>query len=396
MRGARYTRRSAGRLMTGLSAGAALLRPLGTAVDAFAEGEETGPFTPNAVLRWNQVALDTIRRTRPAPPVASRALAILHTAIYDAWAAYDATAVGTRLGGALRRPAWEQTAENKQEALSFAAFRALTDLWPAAEGSFAALLRSLGYDPAAALPAMAGGGTSPAAVGTLAALAALDFRHKDGSNQLGERGGGAYGDYTGYTPVNGPDAVSDPNHWQPLKVADGQGVVTVQKCVVPQWGRVTPFGMSSGTQLRPESPPPLYPSAEYAARAEQLLELSATLGDSRKVIAEYWEGGPGTTTPPGHWHEFAQWVSRRDGHDLDRDAKLFFVLGNALMDAAIASWDCKQAIDYVRPITAIRFLFKGKSVRAWAGPFKGSGMVDGAEWQPYQRTTFVTPPFPEF
>jgi hypothetical protein len=149
-------------------------------------------------------------------------------------------------------------------------------------------------------------------------------------------------------------------------------------------------------QLRPETLPPMHPSPEYRMRAEQLLELSASLGDSRKVIAEYWEGGPGTTTPPGHWHEIAQWVSQRDGHDLDRDVTLFFALGNALLDASIASWDCKQAIDYVRPITAVRFLYKGKRIQAWGGPYQGSSTIDGGEWRPYQRSTFVTPAFPEY
>ncbi len=40
-----------------------------------------------------------------APTVVARALAVVHTAMYDAWAPYDPVAVGTRLGGSLRRPA---------------------------------------------------------------------------------------------------------------------------------------------------------------------------------------------------------------------------------------------------------------------------------------------------
>ncbi len=49
------------------------------------------------VLTWNEAVLAAIRATRPAPPVAARALAIVHTAMYEAWAAYDPRAVGTRL-----------------------------------------------------------------------------------------------------------------------------------------------------------------------------------------------------------------------------------------------------------------------------------------------------------
>jgi hypothetical protein len=45
--------------------------------------------------------------------------------MYDAWAAYDEKAVGTRLGGSLRRPASERTKENKEKAIAYAAYRSL-------------------------------------------------------------------------------------------------------------------------------------------------------------------------------------------------------------------------------------------------------------------------------
>jgi hypothetical protein len=76
--------------------------------------------------------------------------------------------------------------------------------------------------------------------------------------------------------------------------------------------------------------------------------------------------------------------------------KLFFALTNAISDAGCCAWDNKRAFDSVRPITAIRTLFRGQSVRAWAGPYQGTKMIDGAAWFPYQPTTFPTPPFPEF
>jgi hypothetical protein len=348
------------------------------------------------VIQWNALALEAIRRTRPAPTVASRALAIVHTCIYDAWAAYDAAAVGTRFGGDLRRPSWERTASNKREAIGYAAYRALADLFPQHERLFAARMQALGYDPAAAVPALVAGARSPRSVGTLAALAVLDFRHRDGANQMADLAPGVYADYTGYAPVNAVERIDDPNRWQPLRVADGRGSFVVQTCATPHWGRVIPFALENGAQLRPAAAPPMYPAGEYRQRAEQMLAYSARLTDTEKVIAEYWEDGPGTVLPPGHWHEIAQFVSQRDGHDLDTAAALFFALANALMDAGIAVWDCKRAIDYVRPITAVRYLFKGKQVQAWAGPYRGSGPIDGGEWQPYQRATVVTPAFPEF
>ena len=66
------------------------------------------------------------------------------------------------------------------------------------------------------------------------------------------------------------------------------------------------------------------------------------------------------------------------------------------MDASIAVWDCKRASDYIRPISAIRFLFKDVRVYAWGGPGKGRQLITGERWQPYQALNFVTPPFAEY
>src|SRR5215203_7553116 len=55
----------------------------------------------NAALRWSEQTLAAIRALKTGPTVNARALAIVHTAMYDAWAAYDPVAVGTRLGGSL-------------------------------------------------------------------------------------------------------------------------------------------------------------------------------------------------------------------------------------------------------------------------------------------------------
>ena len=98
------------------------------------------------VVRWNKAALEAIRITHPGPPMVALALAIVHTCMYDAWATYDAKAVGTRLGGALRRPVAERTLANKNEVISYAARDALVDLYPTEAVRFNDLLASLGYD----------------------------------------------------------------------------------------------------------------------------------------------------------------------------------------------------------------------------------------------------------
>src|SRR5207302_6040302 len=88
-------------------------------------GSETGD---SVVLRWNAAALQGARDSKLGPPMVARALAIVHTGIYDAWAAYDRTAIGTQLGGGLRRPHHERTRVNKETAISFAAYRAAVDI----------------------------------------------------------------------------------------------------------------------------------------------------------------------------------------------------------------------------------------------------------------------------
>ncbi|HVW33383.1 MAG TPA: haloperoxidase, partial [Acidimicrobiia bacterium] len=193
----------------------------------------------NPVIRWNGAVLDAIRTTATPPTIGARALAVVHTCMYDAWAAYDRVAVGTRLGGTLRRPPDERTLDARNEAVSRAARLALVDLYPALAARFDALASGDGYDPA--VPPAEG---TPAGVAQRACRAVLDFRHHDGANQLGDEPGsigGPYSDYTGYRPENGPDHLSDPDRWQPQRVPDGHGGTTVQRFVTPQWGRVVPF-----------------------------------------------------------------------------------------------------------------------------------------------------------
>jgi membrane-associated phospholipid phosphatase len=100
--------------------------------------------------------------------------------------------------------------------------------------------------------------------------------------------------------------------------------------------------------------------------------------------------------PPGHWDLFAEFVSARDRHTLDDDAKLFFALTNAIFAAGIAAWDTKRVFDSARPVSAIPYLLQGKRIRSWGGPGLGTVTMDGSEWIPYQPSTFPTPPFAEF
>src|SRR5262249_23366955 len=190
----------------------------------------------NVVLQWDNAALDAIRRAPPGPTVVSRVLAVLHTGMFDAWAAYDAAAAPTVQRRGWRRPTAERTDANKAQAVSFAAYRALVDLFPDNKASFDTLLAQLGYDATNASTDT----STPAGAGNAAAAAVLDFRHRDGSNQLGDLHAGAYSDYTGYVPVNSPTSLVDINRWQPLSIfTNGQFVTQVY--TTPHWGNVIPF-----------------------------------------------------------------------------------------------------------------------------------------------------------
>ncbi len=336
------------------------------------------------VTKWNDAALEAIRITHPGPPMVARALAITHTCMYDAWTAYDNKAKGAHFVKKNRLPNSEITVANKEKAISYAAHECLSDLFPTEAARFNTLMATLGYDASDNSLNVA----TPAGIGNAAAQAVLNFRHHDGSNQLGDLNPGAYSDYTGYTPVNTPTAINDPNRWQPLQIG-----ANVQQFIAPHWGKVTPYALKSGSQFRKTLLKPAdfnTEPARYDLQALQVLEYSAHLTDEKKVIAEFWADGPSSELPPGHWTLFATFVSERDHNTVDQDVKMFFAMTNAVFDASIASWDAKRFFDYVRPVTAIHLLFAGQTVKSW------DGLIDGANWKPYQAANVVTPPFAEY
>ena len=181
-------------------------------------------------------------------------------------------------------------------------------------------------------------------------------------------------------------------------------------------------------------------------------------GDYGRVVAEFWADGPDSETPPGHWftllNEFIlignsgnnRW--RGQGpviDDLEFSVKSYLALGGAMHDCAISAWSNKGYYDYIRPVSAIRYMaekgqstdpglpnyhpaglpltenlvdlvdddsplamFGGEdqvgkvSIKAWKGPdYIEIPMIDEAgvdwiladQWWPYQRPSFVTPPF---
>lgn len=350
--------------------------------------------------RWLDIAEEAtaqdVDRYGARPTIISRTLAIWATAMYDAWAAYDEKAVGSRLGGELRRPEAERTLKNKETAISYASYHALLFVYPDSKDYLAGEMSKLGYDPQLVSTDPA----KPEGVGYLAAQAVIEYRKHDGANQLGDEAGGdgkPYSDYTYYKPVNTPEKLIDPDRWQPIPFTKADGTKFVVDFLTPHWYRVKPFALESSEQFRPEPPPTTVDNNEQLKQeTDEVLHYNATLTNEQKAQVEFMRDGPRSTGQSGHWLRFAQDVSRRDQHDLDQDVKLYFCIANVASDAFISCWETKRYYDSSRPWTLVRYYYKGQKVKGWAGPEGGTKLVPAEEWSPYSPAVFVTPPFPGY
>jgi hypothetical protein len=348
---------------------------------------------------WLEVMLEAgareVERDGARPTILSRAMAITVTCMYDAWAAYDDKALGTRLGGKLRRPADERTPANKEKAIGYAVYRALLGLYPEDAKWLNEEVRKHGVDPDDASRDL----STPQGVGNTAASAVLAYRRHDGANQFGDEVGSdgkPYSDYTYYRCVNTADKVIDPDCWQPIPFDSpkGEGKI-ILGFLTPHWYRVKPFALDRSDQFRP-GPPPKVGSEQLSKEVDEVLAYNSSLTPEQKAIVEFMRDGPRSTGQSGHWLRFAEAVSRRDHNDLDRDVKLFFAVGNTAFDAFIASWDAKRYYDSSRPWTLVRYYYAGKQVKGWAGPGKGVVSMPAEDWHPYSPYTFITPPFPGY
>jgi membrane-associated phospholipid phosphatase len=300
------------------------------------------------VLHWNEVVLQAIRAEKTPPPVAARALAIVHTAIYDALNAIDGKHAPYRLAARVPDAAPEVAA-------AVAAHRALVELFPARTTTFdAELKRSLAPVPEGTAKMLGNW------LGRQAAERILQARAGDGSSTRQD-----------YTVAIGP------GFWQPTPP-------DYRPALLPQWRSLSCFCLPSATSLRPPSPPPLK-SPAYAWSFKEVKSLGSLDSDVRTPeqteIALFWADDVGTVTPPGHWNRIAQAVAlSRHTTSID-NARLFALLNLALADAAVVCWDCKYHYSLWRPIHAIR-----------------SAARDGGEagGDPNWRPLLNTPPFPSY
>lgn len=304
----------------------------------------------DVITDWNSAALSAIRAEKTPPPKASRSLAILHAAIYDA------------VNGILRThesylvESTVPASASVEAAASAAAHTVLASLYPAGAADFDALdaivLAGILDHPQKRMGI---------AWGEYVAGRFLDWRANDGSSA------------TIPVPIG-----SGPGFWVPTPPA-------YAPYLLPQWGQVQPFAMSFCSQFRPPGPPTLT-SAKWAADYNEIKALGAAVGATRSPdqtqIALFWADGAGTETPPGHWNSIAQEVGAARGNSVKENARLFALLNIAMADAAICAWDAKYTYDFWRPVTAIR-----------NGDTDGNPATDP---DPAWSSFIVTPPFPEY
>jgi hypothetical protein len=304
----------------------------------------------DVVTDWNNAALDAIRADNTQPPMASRALAILHVSIFDA-----VNGISRRYESYLVASAVPVSA-SPEAAASAAAHQVLLSFFPNSAASFNALHARI-------LAAIRDGAQKNTGIawGESVAAKILAYRATDG-----------------WDAVVLPPSGGGPGYWVPTPPA-------FARFLLPQWGFVTPFCMTDAAQFRPPGPPALA-SAKYAADYNEIKSLGAAEGSTRTAdqsqIALFWADGAGTETPPGHWNSIAQAVGAMRGNTLDDNARLFALLNLAMADAAICAWDAKFTFDFWRPVTAIRY-----------------GDLDGnpaTEPDPGWNSFIITPPFPDY
>ncbi len=323
--------------------------------------------------RWNELLLDAIRRDIPRPGVHARNLYHMSAAMWDAWAAYDATADGVFVR---ERATADDVAAAREAAISYAAYSVLAHRYDAtrsvmpgssvSQACFRTFMARLGLDPDDTTST----GDSPLALGNRIGAAIVAMHAEDGANE-----GANYADTTSWMPMNPPLVVDEPqivlpfpSYWQQINIAEAatqNGIVVpsgVQGYIGANWGEVRPFALEArrpdGLYLDPGTPPvfddPRMPEwvvqmvrleADLAVDPARTIDISpgaygnnplgtndgsgyalnpvtgaaytpnvVPLGDFARVLAEHWADGPRSETPPGHWNTIANYVSDHPMH----------------------------------------------------------------------------------
>jgi hypothetical protein len=193
----------------------------------------------------------------------------------------------------------------------------------------------------------------------------------------------------------------DVNKWEPLTEPLPAGGVGTKRYASPHTFNVVPFALQTAGQFRPAGPPVKNlgcstTGCSYTDQHNEVLQISANLGDREKFIAEFWAPVRQFGNPTNMFSLFAMNALITQNMDIKQSAMLLFALGNSLMDAGISAWDAKRSFDSARPITGVRCLHAEETVTAWGGYYQGVKSIDGGSWLPYQNQFGITPPFSEY
>ncbi len=293
----------------------------------------------NAVLYWNDQALNAIRLARTPPPIASHHLAALHAAIHD-------SVVGiTRTHRAWQGDATAPAGADMDAAIASAAYTVINALWGQAanpENYRRAYDQALAAIPDG--PAKADG----VAFGKQVATAVLAVRAQSGWNK----------------PIEGTFSSTEPGLWRETPPG-------FRPPVLPHWAKVVPFVMTSPEQFR-APPPPAVNSKQAADEMEQIARIGARDNADRTeyqtLAAPFWADDLGSATPPGHWNVIAQDLTRRHKLSTPDTARFFALLNLAMADAGITIWETKFHYRTWRPETSIREVTKEINPHATAHP----------------------------
>jgi len=119
---------------------------------------------------------------------------------------------------------------------------------------------------------------------------------------------------------------------------------------LPFFGNVKAWMMTPADIVneRP-GPPPSTSSPQMAQELAIVKQTVANLTSDQLAIAQKWQDGVSTTTPPGHWNTVAvPYISAAKFSEV-RAARALALLDMALHDAAVACWDTKYTYYNPRP-----------------------------------------------
>lgn len=349
------------------------------------------------LLHWNEMAIDAsgVDHQQP-PPVdlaeafavreqmgpgrASRAMAIVHIAMFEA---INAIKGGYESYLGLERVMQKASVE---AAIARASHDTLAALFPSQASDFAAqLILDLAEIPDGEAK------DRGLAIGEEAAAAILALRANDGSAHA--------------EPVVGVDYSTNdaPGRWRKDPISN------IPIALGAFWSQVSPFVMTSASQFRTLAPPALN-SPEYTAAYNEVKRLGGDGIDTptertqeETEIGIFWayDGVPNLCAPPRLFNQIAVIIAKQMHTDMVGVARLLAIINVAMADAAIAIWESKYHWDVWRPITAIREADPG------TGPSSiGDGNPDtigdvnfiplGAPASNMNNVPDFTPPFPAY